>query len=108
MCIGKYICVDKDAKNLFIFKSLLHVSCKYTYSDSVVVPMLALGTGLLSGIIVFSVLGFMAHETGLKISDVVTQGLDYYLNFITLYILIMRAHTQTHNYTAKGHSLLRM
>ena len=37
-------------------------------------PLLNCGTSVLAGLVVFSILGFLAQETGRDVSDVVTQG----------------------------------
>ena len=42
--------------------------------DAIIVPLMNCGTSVFAGLVIFSVLGFMAHETGAKIEDVVTQG----------------------------------
>lgn len=42
--------------------------------DSILVPLLNCGTSIFAGFVVFSVLGFMAHETGLPVSSVATGG----------------------------------
>ncbi|XP_063230449.1 sodium- and chloride-dependent glycine transporter 1 [Bacillus rossius redtenbacheri] len=42
--------------------------------DSILVPILNCGTSILAGFVVFSVLGFMSHQTGVPISTVVTGG----------------------------------
>ncbi|XP_041356847.1 sodium- and chloride-dependent glycine transporter 1-like [Gigantopelta aegis] len=44
------------------------------YRDAMIVPFLNCGTSVFAGLVIFSVLGFMAHETGVNIEDVVTQG----------------------------------
>lgn len=44
------------------------------YRDAMIVPLINCGTSVFAGLVIFSVLGFMAHETGTKIEDVVTQG----------------------------------
>ncbi|GFS85328.1 sodium- and chloride-dependent glycine transporter 2 [Nephila pilipes] len=44
------------------------------YRDSLVVPLINCGTSVLAGFVVFSLLGFMAHETGKSIEDVVSEG----------------------------------
>nr|CAI5847612.1 unnamed protein product [Callosobruchus analis] len=42
--------------------------------DSIIIPIVNCGTSILAGFVVFSVIGFMAHETGMPISTVVTGG----------------------------------
>nr|CAH7729794.1 unnamed protein product [Callosobruchus chinensis] len=42
--------------------------------DAVIVPIVNCGTSILAGFVVFSVIGFMAHETGMPISTVATGG----------------------------------
>ncbi|XP_014238805.1 sodium- and chloride-dependent glycine transporter 1-like [Trichogramma pretiosum] len=42
--------------------------------DSILVPILNCGTSIFAGFVVFSVLGFMAHKTGLPVSSVATGG----------------------------------
>ncbi|GFY57015.1 sodium- and chloride-dependent glycine transporter 2 [Trichonephila inaurata madagascariensis] len=44
------------------------------YRDSLVVPLINCGTSVLAGFVVFSLLGFMAHETGKSVEDVVSEG----------------------------------
>ena len=44
------------------------------YRDALVVPVINCGTSIFAGFVVFSILGFMAHETGQDISKVVGQG----------------------------------
>ncbi|VEN52504.1 unnamed protein product [Callosobruchus maculatus] len=49
--------------------------------DSIVVPIVNCSTAILSGFVVFSVIGFMAHETGMPVSTVASGGPS--LAFIT-------------------------
>nr|CAI5827224.1 unnamed protein product [Callosobruchus analis] len=42
--------------------------------DAIIVPIVNIGTSILAGFVVFSVIGFMAHETGMPISTVATGG----------------------------------
>ncbi|XP_033743262.1 sodium- and chloride-dependent GABA transporter 1-like [Pecten maximus] len=44
------------------------------YRDAMIVPLINCGTSVFAGLVIFSVLGFMAHETGVDIEKVVTQG----------------------------------
>ena len=39
-------------------------------------PLINCGTSVFAGLVIFSVLGFMAYETGADVKDVVTQGDD--------------------------------
>nr|CAD7204963.1 unnamed protein product [Timema douglasi] len=42
--------------------------------DSMLVPILNCGTSIFAGFVVFSVLGFMSHQTGVPVSQVATGG----------------------------------
>ncbi|XP_054721556.1 sodium-dependent proline transporter-like [Uloborus diversus] len=44
------------------------------YRDSLLIPLINCGTSIFAGFVVFSIIGFMAYETGQKIEDVVSQG----------------------------------
>lgn len=44
------------------------------YRDAMVVPLIGCSTSIFAGFVIFSVLGFMSHETGISIESVVTQG----------------------------------
>jgi len=44
------------------------------YRDARIVPILNCGTSVFAGLVIFSIIGFMAHETGSSIDQVVTQG----------------------------------
>ncbi|GIY20631.1 sodium- and chloride-dependent glycine transporter 2 [Caerostris darwini] len=46
------------------------------YRDSLVVPIINCATSVLAGFVVFSLLGFMAYETGKSIEDVVSEDAE--------------------------------
>ena len=50
----------------------------FRYRDSLFVSILNCLTSLFAGFVIFSIVGFMAHESGKEVDDVVTQG-EYYI-----------------------------
>lgn len=44
------------------------------YRDTLIVSLINCGTSLFSGFVIFSVMGFMAHELGMSVKDVVSSG----------------------------------
>ncbi|KAG8198562.1 hypothetical protein JTE90_026461 [Oedothorax gibbosus] len=44
------------------------------YRDAMLIPLINCGTSIFAGFVVFSVIGFMAYETGNSIEDVVSEG----------------------------------
>ncbi|XP_059221276.1 sodium- and chloride-dependent glycine transporter 1 isoform X2 [Stomoxys calcitrans] len=43
-------------------------------SDSILVPIINCSTSIFAGFVVFSVLGFLSHQTGIPVADVATSG----------------------------------
>lgn len=56
------------------FVQVLTVGLQWFRRDSIYVPILNCGTSIFAGFVVFSVIGFMSHETGLPVSTVATGG----------------------------------
>ncbi|GFR33859.1 sodium- and chloride-dependent glycine transporter 2 [Trichonephila clavata] len=44
------------------------------YRDAVIIPLINCATSIFAGFVVFSIIGFMAYETGNSIEDVVSEG----------------------------------
>ncbi|GFT49829.1 sodium- and chloride-dependent glycine transporter 2 [Nephila pilipes] len=44
------------------------------YRDAMLIPIINCGTSIFAGFVVFSIIGFMAHETGNSIEEVVSEG----------------------------------
>ncbi|KFM74324.1 Sodium- and chloride-dependent glycine transporter 2, partial [Stegodyphus mimosarum] len=44
------------------------------YRDAMLIPLINCGTSIFAGFVVFSIIGFMAYETGKTIEEVVSQG----------------------------------
>ncbi|ELU16913.1 hypothetical protein CAPTEDRAFT_153408 [Capitella teleta] len=44
------------------------------YRDARIIPILNSGTSVFAGFVIFSIIGFMAHETGESVENVITEG----------------------------------
>ena len=42
--------------------------------DAVIVPMMNCGTSFYAGFVIFSIIGFLAHEANLPVDQVITSG----------------------------------
>lgn len=55
------------------------------YRDSLIVPLVNSLTSFYVGFVVFSVVGFMAYESGLPVANVITSGMycgNYHARFL--------------------------
>lgn len=46
----------------------------FIFRDAMLVPIINCATSIFAGFVIFSILGFMAHETGKSVEAVITQG----------------------------------
>ena len=51
-----------------------HALLFYNFRDSLLVPFIGEGTSIFSGLVVFTILGFIAHDLGMPIEEVVKSG----------------------------------
>jgi solute carrier family 6 amino acid transporter-like protein 5/7/9/14 len=59
---------------VLITMSSYNKHCHNCYNDAILVPLINCTTSIFTGIVIFSIIGFMAHETNSEIEKVVTQG----------------------------------
>jgi hypothetical protein len=46
----------------------------FSFRDGIIVPMINCFTSFYGGFVIFSVVGFMAHEAGVEVQDAMTSG----------------------------------
>jgi len=44
------------------------------YRDSLIVALINCATSMYAGLVIFAILGFIAHEKGVAVADVVDEG----------------------------------
>jgi len=55
--------------------------------DALIVCLTCGGTSFYAGFVIFSIIGFMAFETGLPVGEVITQGEGHSVNFGPLAVI---------------------
>ena len=58
--------MDKCVQKKFFFRNFM--------KDCAIICCFNSGTSLIGGVVIFSVLGYMAHESGLNVEDVAEKG----------------------------------
>ena len=70
--------ISDNSAFTFLACSCDEVSCvpqsAVAFRDSVILSVISEGTSLYAGLVIFSVLGYMAKQAGMPISDVVSSG----------------------------------
>ncbi|XP_070552981.1 sodium- and chloride-dependent glycine transporter 1-like [Ptychodera flava] len=72
--------IDAAAQIFFSLSAASNKFHNHVYVDPMVIPILNCVTGWFAGFAIFSILGFMAHETNREVSEVVDSGVG--LTFI--------------------------
>ena len=60
------------------------------YRDSLIVGVVNCGTSIFAGFVIFSILGFIAHEKGVSVDKVATDGEFRCLFFFFLFFFFFR------------------
>lgn len=53
----------------------------FLYSDAIVVSVMDCVTSVFAGLVIFAIIGYMAHELGVKLDEVASEGMYRQSNF---------------------------
>ena len=67
----------------------------FNFRDAVLISMLNSSTSIFAGFVIFSVIGFMANEQQLPVSEVAASGKSYMICVILSQIVLFYAHCFT-------------